>query len=663
MGEDIRLMGFRKEFPFYILLLFTLTGLSYYFYNDTITLFPSFFHAWTQSDRFALTLCFLENGMNLFKPCTFNLMTVNGITAVDLPIFEYIIAWIMKLTGSEAPLIQRIFTLLYSLTGYAFLYKSGRMLGASALRSIALVIFTFTCPVIVYYQAGFVPSPYGLACIFIGYYFYIDYIKNNQVSKLGWAIFFLTIASIYRTPFNIFLFAVLLQLIGKTMMHRRVQRKAWLYFGIAYALIIGNSLYKRHLGEVYGNMFLTELLYPESFEQFQTLLSDVWQTWKWQYFTMYQYIFMGIVFLFIVFKMIFRKGWSRVQEKWLFLVGLILAGGSLYFILMMRQFPAHDYYFIDSLYPGIIMLMLLGVSLIPRKAVWNVGFIVLALGTLIGATIDSKQIQEERYTHNFWDDGETTRQNFESSAAFLDSMGISRKAKILVLDAYSTNAPLILMKRWGYTVQHTTKENLQTALDSFDYDYVVIQDHYLPHAIVYNYPDIVNHLKPLGHNGKISMYQYSKPDLHQNIYDLLPIKNFKEWELNFSDSLNPGWENQYEVQSDTTLENFIFIDDEYGPVFQQTASELSGNKLLFEMTFVNQDAPKDLAITANANDGYNTLYYHSISFRLHQTETPEKFQCLFVLPENLKGDETVKVHLYNGQKQEIKSLEFTVMNY
>lgn len=656
-------MHLKRELPFYVIILLILVGLSYYFYSDTISLFPSFIHAWTQTDRFALTLCFLQNGMNLFQPCTFNLITVDGITAVDLPIFEYTIAWIMKLTGSEAPLIQRTFTLFYSFIGYVFLYKSGRELGASAIRSIALVVFTFTCPVIAYYQAGFVPSPYGLSSVFIGYYFYICYIKNNQISKLGWAIFFLTLASIYRTPFNIFLFAVLLQLIGKTMMHRRVQRKAWLYFGVAYALIIGSTFYKKHLGDLYGNMFLTELLYPESFEQFQTLLIDIWQTWKWQYFTRYHYTFMVLAVLVVFFKMIFRKGWSRIQEKWLFLTGLILAGGALYFVLMMRQFPAHDYYLMDSLYPGIIMFVMLGISLIPKKTIWNIGFVVLATGTLIGGTIDSKEIQEQRYTHNFWDDGETTRQNFEGSADFLDSLGISREAKILVLDAYSTNAPLILMKRWGYTVQHTTKENLQNALNDFNYDYVVIQDQYLPHAIVYNYPDIVKHLKPLGHNGKISVYKYSEQDLHQNMYDLLPIENSKKWELNFNDSIHAGWENQYDVQLDSSLGNCITIDGEYGPVFEQKASDLSGNKLLFEMTFINPDAPKDFAISANINDGFSTLYYHSISLRFHQTENPEKFQCMFVLPENLKGDETVKCHLFNGQRLEIVALEFSVMSY
>ncbi|MFH1321045.1 MAG: hypothetical protein ABII90_10385 [Bacteroidota bacterium] len=105
-----------------VYLLFAILGiLSISFYKDTINLFPSYIHAWTQSDRYALALGFIDNGFDFFHPCSYNLKTVNGITSVDFPIHEYIIAVIMKITGSTAPLIFRIYILLYGLTGLSLI--------------------------------------------------------------------------------------------------------------------------------------------------------------------------------------------------------------------------------------------------------------------------------------------------------------------------------------------------------------------------------------------------------------------------------------------------------------------------------------------------------------------------------------------------------------
>lgn len=644
-----------------------LGALSYYFYADTISLFPSYYHAWTQSDRFALALCYLQNGMNLFKPCTFNLMTVEGVTAVDLPIFEYIIAWFMKIIGSEAPLIFRATTLLYSIIGYTFLYKLSRLVGVCPFRLLVIVVFTFTCPVLVYYQAGFVPSPYSFSSVLIGYYFVFKYLKEAKSKHLAWGLLFLTIAALYRTPYNIFLFAVLLQLSLKAIVSKSAYRKEILYFGISYFIIIAYSIYKGILAEKYGTMFLTELMYPSSIEEFQSLWASIWETWKYQYFTKAHYLFFGLGLLVLIWRSFNFKSWNTLQKQWLIITTLILAGASLYFVLMMQQFPAHDYYFIDSFYPGLIMLFALSIALIPDQKIWNISFLAISIALLYKGTIDAKTVQEKRYTREVWDDGETTRHNFEGADVFLDSAGVAKGDHILVLDAYSTNAPLILMKRWGYTVQHTTKENLQNALTEYNYDFVIIQDQYLPHAIIHNHPNLVYHLEPFAHNGKISVYKYTTDSLHQNFYDLLPIDTAdnKPLELNFSDSTNQFWTNRHEIQEDSLGNNFITINstEQYGPAFGQKVGELKGRHILFEMTYVNHGEPTITDIAISATDEENTNYYKSISMMLHNTSRPEKLRCMFVLPENLNEEDLIKCFLYNFRGIEITAYGFSVLSY
>ena len=80
-----------------LIIVLLLLGLSVLLYESTINLFPSFIHAWTQSDRYAIALRFLDNGFDFFHPATFNLQTLEGITRVDFPINEFIVAISMKL--------------------------------------------------------------------------------------------------------------------------------------------------------------------------------------------------------------------------------------------------------------------------------------------------------------------------------------------------------------------------------------------------------------------------------------------------------------------------------------------------------------------------------------------------------------------------------------
>ena len=125
------------------------------------------------------------------------------------------------------------------------------------------------------------------------------------------------------------------------------------------------------------------------------------------------------------------------------------------------------------------------------------------------------------------------------------------------------------------------------------------------------------------------------------------------------------WENNFEVLKDSADQHYITIKntDQYGPVFEQKAEKLKGRHLIFEMTYINPSEAWITEITANANDGVNTLYYKSISMMLHHTNSPKKLRCMFVLPEGLNAEDVVKCHLYNGRGNEITAYGFSVLSY
>ena len=76
---------------------------------------PSHIHLWTQSDRYAIALGYLENCFNFLKPQMYNLATTNGITGVDLPLNEYIVALQMRLFNSNNPALFRFYNFFIAL--------------------------------------------------------------------------------------------------------------------------------------------------------------------------------------------------------------------------------------------------------------------------------------------------------------------------------------------------------------------------------------------------------------------------------------------------------------------------------------------------------------------------------------------------------------------
>src|SRR5689334_785105 len=188
-------MDFHSQRSKIVFITLALLAVSVYFFRDSISLFPSFIHAWTQSDRYALALGFLKNGFDFFHPRTFNLETIDGVTRVDFPIHEYIVALLMKITGLEGPVVFRLYDAVYAVVGLVFAARLSMLFIPSLSRTVFLVLFLFVSPVFLYYADGFLPSIPSLSNLFIGYYFYFRYTKRFARKDFRLALLFLTLAA------------------------------------------------------------------------------------------------------------------------------------------------------------------------------------------------------------------------------------------------------------------------------------------------------------------------------------------------------------------------------------------------------------------------------------------------------------------------------------
>lgn len=476
--------------------------------------YPSHIHAWAEQDHYALSLGFINNGFDLFHPET---MIYNKqfpewwheayddtVTAVDFPIHEYCIALLMKLLGTTSPWVFRLWTLLCGFLGLFFLYKVAYHITSDMTKSILVAAIALCSPVYAYYLNGFLPGIPSLSLGIIGLWFYLQYHDGGLCKHFHFCIAFLTLAMLMRTTFAIELIAIVcFELL-------RAFRKESSFLDKIPSLLIAvvsfsaYFFWNRHLRINHGSIFLSELLPPENWEDTKELLNDTYHKWKFHYFQRFQYhVFMLIAVLsvgFGIFKLLRKEKASSQHSLSLWWLPLIETFGCLLFsVAMMQQLPNHDYYLIDSFFLPLLIIIILALKALPKfPMVWG----ALSVGAVCAVMLI--QVRQEQFNRRVSENyALTSYQHFQDADLLLDSLDISREAKILCLYGYAQNGPFIQMKRKGFTVM-SDKDNLLESAFTWDFDYIVIENekfkaHFKDNSI------LLSRLKRIGGNDHLSV--------------------------------------------------------------------------------------------------------------------------------------------------------------
>lgn len=659
----------------FLILLLILAVLSIFLYHSTISLFPAFVHSWTQSERYALSLGFLNNGFDLFHPCTYNLQTIEGITRVDLPINEYIVAIIMKISGSTAPAIFRIYTLTISIIGCLFLYLLSLKINRSEIRSWTIALIAFLSPVYTYYQAGFLPSVPAISFIFIGYYYYYSYLETGKRKQFYIALFFILLAALIRIPFVIYLVALLVHMMWTVLRSRKIVFHELLSIFICFVLFFSYYRYNIHLGRMYGNMFLDELLPARNMEEFKDIIKQIKNIWLFQYQNIAYYLLLALGSILMVIHFIRKKEIRSQQSHFLFHSLILSCGALLYFLVMMRQFFDHDYYFLDSLFVPSIFLLIGTSSFTPletlrSKIIWS----ALSTIALFYSFIANQTNQQERYKTYEWDRVEISRQNFIGSAQYFDSIGIDKNAKILVIDAYSTNIPLILMNRKGYTVYQTNRDDAFLPLIKYKWDYVVIQDQFLISDVLHYYPIIQQMIERIDGNGKISIYKKSKDYTLKSLEEFLNIQKknaLYNKKFSFDETTQPdGIVAEQIAQTNEVFRTapsaaFLNKDMEYGNIANIKGASFENKqvKAFLQFYLKHPEALRSIQLVSTVTQNDSMINYQSVDLRKFSKTNGQwnKVELLFVPPPLKEGDKWA-LYIWNKEQEEIyyDDLEVTI---
>src|SRR4051812_10252475 len=79
-----------------LLILLVMCGVYYGYMLDKL---PMGVHEWAQADRLAIAYRFFDDGMNFFRPATFNMEPSDGVVGVEFPIQAYLAASFGHLFG------------------------------------------------------------------------------------------------------------------------------------------------------------------------------------------------------------------------------------------------------------------------------------------------------------------------------------------------------------------------------------------------------------------------------------------------------------------------------------------------------------------------------------------------------------------------------------
>ena len=655
--------------------LFIIVAIGVFLQYKYLNEFPRFIHGWAQSDRYALALGFINNHFNFFLPETFvynhqfptNWLRPSNstITAVDFPIHEFMVALLMKLTGSTEPWVFRLYTLLYSLTGLFFLFKLTYLITKNYYKSILVIVFAATSPVYAYYQNGFLPTVPSLANVFIGIYFYCKFIQTNKKKDFLISILFLTLAALSRSTCAIPLVAVFGMETLRILRKKSSIKGKILPVFLSIASILGYVWYNSILREEYGSLFLNLLTTPEDMEEAKMIFGKVYDKWLMHYFSGYHYL---LLIILIIAALIYLRD-KTIPKNQLLPFGLlfiaILTGACTFLVVMLRQFSAHDYYFLDSFFVPVLLFLIMLLTIIPdfKFKHFKLTYVLLLALITFPLLTNAIETQDRRRDTGSWDVISRVINNFKGSDVFLDSLHVSKDAKIIVFDAGAPNIPFMLMKRKGYMNIMLEKDLVLEQLN-WDIDYVIIQDNVLTSSDCLKDPEILSRLNRVGNNGKITVCTVRKTPKEQSVADFLSLSTrhyvFDKM-INFEESTREeAWKN---IQPSTEIKAYsgstvgkVSPETEYAVSYEKKGipalAESSRNMILTGYFYKDRDQIEECSIVVNVKSAGKVIYYqtYNLAELLKQKNTWEKLELMFPLPETEKENE-IGVYIWNINKK------------
>jgi hypothetical protein len=625
--------------------------------------YPSYLHAWTQSDRLAIAQNFQKNGFDFLHPATYNLLTKDGITQVDFPIHDYLVSIISKVFSIDIVSTFRFYNLLFSWLGLIFFFKLCLSIGLSGIRSVFATSFLFTIPFFVFYQNGFLPSVPSFSNFLIGLYFFNTYFQSKRPIKLWLSALFLSLSALSRSPFLIYLITAILSIYWKQIRKHSLQLFEGLPFVLGFFIFIAYQVYNNYLAAEYGSMFLQKLLYIDSFDNLYYIIESALDRWSNQILSPFHAVLLIGLILGGIIQLGKRKKLPKtIKPLTLFLI-ISFFGVFLFFIAMGNQFIDHDYYYIDSLLPLLSILILINLKLLCIPKFYYTAIATISAIFFFYLFSFAKDSQISRYTPPWNDRVEYAYSIYNKSNNDLKDWGLKTTDTVIVLEANSTNIPFTVWNTKGYTSLNSTADSVKSLLN-LKSNYVTLIDSFFRLDTYRDYPGIVNDLELVNTNGELSLYKVdSKNDGPQDFFRNYHFASSFDFDNSFPSYDNySGFHHVVEKNGNKSIQ--IDPQDEYTLTLTDTiriSDKSKSIKILLVADYFQTENISKIQLICSYGDFYHSHFTENTLVELDSTV--RKLNKWEIPVEFLKEKQQIKIYFWNQDKRSVKLDNYNLIIY
>ncbi len=407
------------------------------------------FHYWRKSDTYAQISNYYYNGLNFFDHSIYyNQLESGGRAVAEFPIFYYFIAIQQTIFGNYS-IIAKINWMILLAAGLFALFKIVNHYLKNFLLSLVIALSVFLSPVFSIYAIDYLPDPVALNFIFIGLWFLLKSILNNQKKNLFWSLFFISIGGMIKPFFLIPFLAILIcALINKFWIKDNRFQFNWYWFTPLIAVgswFLYTNWYNAHAGSDY---FLSEPrpIWKYSSEQISTTLKAVAANW------IPVYIHPGFLWVFVLLLATNLFLWTKNLILFSLFYLLSFLGCVLFVILFFNMFEYHDYYVYPVLFmiPLTIGFTIYRLTLIIRKIQFRISLsVILPVLFYFGLNYTWEKMNERSKDTAI--NSVYYFENYQNSEPFLINHGVSEDDYVFAFSDKSPSFALSMMNRKGWS--------------------------------------------------------------------------------------------------------------------------------------------------------------------------------------------------------------------
>jgi len=480
MPKKAAILSFIQQ-PAFVFVVVLAAFFIHYNYANILPLRPQGTHQWRQTDCTSLALNYYQDGNAFFEPTVHNQLGGTGKAVGEFPIIYYIIAQFYHLFGPHE-LIFRAFNLFLFFLGLFALFKLSHDFLEDRTWSIFSTFLIFTAPIIVFYVNNFLPDAPALGLVFLGWYFFFRFYRDQKQLWFLIAMAFFMIAGLIKVTAAmsfvvmgaIYVFEVLG--IMKFKKEGRVYEKPLLQlvpFALVLISIVSWYLYALHYNELNETGYFstqTRPIYILTETHIAQIIAMIKMKWRYQYFDQFTLLFLGLALVGNILL------WKRVHPIFKLAIPLFICGIAVYGLLWFQAFDHHDYYLINLyVLPAILLISLF--SAIKKSypglfGSWGLKmvFILFLIYNISYASSELKRRYNPEVT-------KTYNANYFTLASYLDSIGIDRSKRVINTFDASPNISLYLMNRDGWTnINNLTDSTKVHRIITLGADYIIVGD-------------------------------------------------------------------------------------------------------------------------------------------------------------------------------------------